>query len=659
VYRHMHTQYSQRPNALWLDYVLPVATEQTVKATAKDGKLTVQAGNFRLTALVAVPAAQEADFKKLCTELTAQRQKLFYAARVEDSHPAIAKQNGDGAYLLWLPDFVSASSGTGEGKPDSLRKILPWSLPSASERITPGLDWKAAQGERAVGRVCVTAFEDLGAGDITLSDLTGPAGTIAAANLRSYFQNYRVQDSSVVQAGLLPWTKIHFEPNLTWAYWLWLHIPDDAKAGDYKGAITFTPEKGGAKTLPVTLTVYPFHYDDNIPLSYGMYFMPMPFPTFVDRRAKWKEQFQFMRELGLTATEINAAHVTGLNGPDKVVMGFDAEQFDLARQAGLGRSPGQQMLSENDLLGFARQIGRLMGFGKEVDQQPGIEFTREKELKVFYQDAVRQYRDLLKKTGLPMASAVVDEPREVPNPWNRNREQSIKYSDWVREVGGLATFIDFASDATHTPKGDDLDLVPVLGHIDIASVHAYTSGKRMIAETQKTGQPLWIYNTGRDRLSWGFYAWRMNAKGRWEWHWFFTGDITTPQGYPTPEDWYSPFAFNSSNAVTPAPPERYPGGITFDASLLDLSMGITDRAYIHMLEQALAAAEKNPAKAATVTEAKAFLEAVRKAIPDLPAVKGLASADAGALVGEGLNSTAAGLCEAWRRKTAQFILALK
>ena len=42
-----------------------------------------------------------------------------------------------------------------------------------------------------------------------------------------------------------------------------------------------------------------------------------------------------------------------------------------------------------------------------------------------------------------------------------------------------------------------------------------------------------------DRFSWGFYAWRVGAAGRWEWHFCWPED-QAKGGYPGRE-WYNPF----------------------------------------------------------------------------------------------------------------------
>src|SRR5262249_19614389 len=158
---------------------------------------------------------------------------------------------------------------------------------SDEERAAKTLAVSAAQGQRAIARVCVTAFDDLGSGDIELTDLKGP-GVIPAASIRRYYQNYRVDGTSADEMALLPWTKIHFEAGLTWCYWLWLNVPADTRPGQYTGALTFKSDKGGALTMPLQLEVYPFQLED-IPVSYGMFYGPWEYPPGYDRRKLTRE----------------------------------------------------------------------------------------------------------------------------------------------------------------------------------------------------------------------------------------------------------------------------------------------------------------------------------------------------------------------------------
>lgn len=635
IFRHMRTQYSQRPNALWLDYVLPVAPEQVVKAKAAGGKLSVKVCNHRLASLLVMPAKDEDAFKKVCAEIRAQRIKVFYNPLYFDPHDAPKKADGDGAFALWVPSVTNT--------------IRPWTGPSEAERKTKGLDLKAAPGQRLITRVCVTAFEDLGTGDIELSDLSGP-GAIPASSVRRYYQNYRVAGTSVDEMALMPWTKIRFEPGMTWAYWLWMEIPADAKPGTYKGTLTFKAEKGGSKPLPVELEVYPFKLDDNVPSSLGMYYGPWQFPPSFDRRKLLKEQHVLMREVGFTATCVGSGHVTGVNG-GSVDVTFDPLMFEIAKEVGMGRRPEQMQMANS--LGMARTIARrFLGMGAEVDHNPGSELKKP-ELKGLYMDAIKKFKTFIDTMGLPVGLETVDEPREVPNPWNRNVKDTNTYGDWIREAGGPKTF--------STPMGDGskgADNTTLVDHHDIISVHAWQASKKLMEKTRSTpGKILWFYNTGMDRLSWGFYAWRMGAVGRWEWHWCFV-DGSGPDGYPADDEWYTPFTSRSAVA-NHAPYGQFTGGVIFKSSLLTASQGITDYTYIYNLEQALEAAKADAGKAKTVADAKAFLEALKKSVPEFPGIKNMASADAGALVGAGLDTPVAELTDAWRNKIGEFLVALK
>lgn len=630
LYRHMRTQYSQRPNALWLDYVEPEAPGVTKTVKVAGGKLTVTSACHKLAGLIVMPAKEKAAFDKLVKEIQDERIKVFYATRYFGKREPPKKEKGDGAYCLWVPQYR--------------KTIRPWTGPDAKERKTKELDFQAAPGQRIVARVCVSPFEDLGQGELTISDLKGPA-TIPASQIRAWYQNYRLRGTDLIEMALLPWTKIRFEPNLTWAYWLWLHVPPEAKPGAYSGTVTFKPERGGARTLPIKLEVLPIKLEEILPVSYGMYYGAWGFPKSVDRRQRIKEQLQFMREVGFTATGVGAGRVTGASA-GKVSIRFDPMLWELAKEVGMGRHPLQESMGTT--LGMARTVARRLGLSPAVDRQPGIEFTN-KHFKGCYLVMIKKYAAFLKEQGLPVAVEVVDEPREVPNPWNRNLKDTIRYADWIKEAAPeLKTFV--------TPMGDTQsgkDYTPLGDHVDVLSVHATPHSRRMIEKARSLKKTLWFYNTGMDRLSWGFYAWRMNAIGRWEWHWSWGGQPT--DGYANDGQWFTPFTGRDGFALR-APPHEYPGGFLFKSAYLNVAQGITDLAYIHSLQKAVATAKGKPE---VVKEAQALLDALKKSIPEMPKVKNLASADAGALVGAGIDTPAADLCERWRRKIAALLVKLQ
>lgn len=638
IFRYLRTQYSERPQAMWLDYVEPEAQEFTTRATVSNGTLRLKVSGMRLSALVLVPAADEAAFKEVCASIRGTRQKNFADKTFVKKQDKPARPAGAGAYTVWYPEVTEPTR--------------PWSGPTAQQAKVGECRWAGAQGERLTQRVCVTAWEDLGMGDIKISDLAGP-GRIPAANIRTYYQNYRFADGTVGEMGLMPWTRIRFEPQITWAYWMWVRIPDDAPAGEYTGTITFTPDKGGQKQIPLKLTVHPFKLRDDLPLSLGMYYgawsfnlneLPEGFKTLDDFILKLsKEQFQFMREIGFTSTSLPAPFVYDGNlRTEKALPVWKA-----AKEAGLGAHPGQKIMTQQ--LGLARRIGRDLFYdGKEhgydfVDRHPGVEWTHPR-FGIEFRAILQQYKKWIDAQGLPVAMEAIDEPREVPNPWNRRRDETIRYGEVLTEAG-FDPFVTFMGDVNN-----GVDYTPIVEAVNIVSVHPWKGCARLIDKAREEKKELWIYNGGMDRYSWGFYNWRMGSTGRWEWHFsFYDGGDSIR--HPNNLEWYSPFTSPQAFANY-APFWDYPGGMTFRSEFFTVADGIVDAKYIHTLERAIA---DNPGKAALGQKARDFLASVKKTIPQYSDIRGMESPDASALVGKGLDTPVAAMTDAWRARIAALL----
>lgn len=650
IFRYLRTQYSERPDAMWLDYALPEAEEFVCKVKVGASPLRVQVNGMRLSAMVLMPAKDEAGFKKVCADIRAARVKYFNERTYVKQQPKPVKPSGAGAYTLWMP------------KPEEV--IRPWSAPpvtDARKKTGTAFAWHGAQGERLTQCLCVTPWEDLGMGDLEISDFQGPS-TLPASSIRKYYMNYRFKDASVDEMALLPWTKIRFEPRITWAYWLWMKIPDDAAPGDYTATLTFRPENGGEQKIPVTLTVYPFKLEDTLPVSYGMYYTPWTLP-FKDAPAGYASvddfilalttaQFKFMREIGFTSTSLPAPVVSGYKLHTEKAQPY----WDAAKKAGLGRQADQQIMTSQ--LGMARRIARDMyldidekKYGSDyVDRNHGVEF----KLPAFgsaYLKVMAHYKAWLDKTGMPVAMEVVDEPRENPNPWNRTRDETLRYADWLKEIG-FKTFVTLMGD-TNCGK----DYTPIVDHIDIVSAHAWEGSRKAIDMAHAPDKTLWFYNTGMDRLSWGFYNWAMASKGRWEWHFCAPGHGAV-EGHPNACEWYTPFT-DLTGPANQAPYFDFSGGMTFKSKFFSVASGITDYAYIYTLEKAIEAASKDKNKDSAVQEAMTFLASVKKAIPEYPGIANMNSADAGALVGAGLNTPVAQMTDAWRAHIAELLTQLK
>lgn len=629
LYRFMRTQYSERENALYLDFIDRMYPVIEKKVKVSGGKLQVRAQSHWLAALIAVPAADEAAFKKLSADIRAERLRSFWAVTPIDPQKKPQPKAGDGAFVAFVPD--------------ELTYFHPATAPNDTERARKQFDLAGAPAQRLVFKLGLTAFEDVGKCSVAISPLKGP-GEIPASATRIYFQDYRVAGSEVRESALIPSSELNAEKGIAWCWWMWMKIPDDAKAGTYTGTVTLTTPKG-EKTFPVEMKVYPFKLEEILPYSFGMYYSPPQLSDAAERKRVTAEQFAFMREIGFTGAYVGGGGVKSIRDNNTVDAVFDFSLLELAKAAGMGRHPAQLMMANS--LGGARAIARHLRV--QVDQDPGSEFKHPR-LKPLFLDYAKQYAAFLEKQNFPIAVEIVDEPREVPNPWNRNLEHTNLYGDWLHEAGVKNTFV--------TPMGDSQsgkDYTSLIDHTDILSTHAGKGSERLMKMTPEKKKTLWLYNTGMDRLSWGFYNWRVGSTGRWEWH-FCYFDEGADIGYMN-QDWYNPFT--GRGGLAPRAPLAMPGAILFQSPYLSCSEGITDSAYIVTLEKAIRESESDAKKADAVAKAKAFLAEVKAGIPFLPGVKGISNEAEGALVGKGLEAPASAMCETWRRKIAELLIALK
>ncbi len=636
LYRFMWTQYSEKEHAVWHNYLSWMYPVEVRRVRVSDGRLRLEAQNHFLSALILFPAEKNADFESMAADIERRRIDAYYRTLYVPPVRKPERQAGDGDYLLYVPGLGSA--------------IGPHTGPSQEERERKGIETFAARGQRLVMRVAVVPFEDLGECALELGDLRGP-GVIKAENIRGYLRNYRSKGAGAGEMGLMPSLKLDVEKGVSQAFYLWMLVPDDAPAGMYEGSFTFRPGRGQARRLPVKVEVYPFELEKVLPVSFGMYGgggrRSPSFPAEV-RKHKLLELIEWMKEIGFTAISVGGPSVTGVDlAKRKVTLRFSELPYELAREAGLGKHPAQMMMATS--LGTARAVGRQMpgSRGAKVDQSPGIEL-KQPGFRECCLDAFRQYAEFLARTGVPVAVEVVDEPREVPNPWNRNLADTITYADMLHEAGVRNTFV--------TPMGDTqsgLDYTGLVDHVDIVSTHATVNSRRFMTDALAKGRTLWLYNTGKDRFSWGFYNWRVGSKGRWEWHFSWTS-AGADGGYPGAE-WYNPFT-QMHGLVLNAPYHQYRGGILFQSAYLDIAEGITDYAYIHTLEQTIAAHAKAGTKGETVKQAEDFLAALKRSIPALPRVKGLASPKNGALLGMGIEDEARLMVDQWRRSIGDLLM---
>ena len=648
LYRCMWTQYSERPHAMWEDFVEKSYESHIEKITVNNGHISVSFNNYFINALIAVPAGQKAGFDALIAEIRGKRMAEFEETVKSKQDPEFlnakkpAKHAGDGDYIVYMPDEIAP-------------RIWPSTGPTEKERKQTSIISAGTPGERVLLKLVVVPFADLGKSTLVLGDLKGP-GSIPAANIAGHYKNYRFfirfegKYLEMGEAALLPSLTLNVEKGVTEVFCLWLKVPEDATAGVYKGTFTFKPERGKSTDVPVQIEVYPFTLEKDLPVSYTMwsscgYFLPF---TSADMKRKiLKDRLTVEREMGFTSVEVPCPVVRNAKG-GKATIVIDSMPYEVAKEVGMGKRPEQGLYVSNWMAGAGRELIGALGLGSGTSGE-----FKSPEFKTYMKDVIAQFKAFIDKSGLPVVVCAVDEPREYKiQPWNRNFEDTCAYADLLRE-GGIKTMVNPMAD-----KSAQKDYTGFVDHLDVYSSHAWDQSAKSFHLAKEKGKTIWLYNSGMDRYTWGFYNWRFGSQGRMEYAFCDEGENTAGRsmqglfGYPG-KDWFN--QLNGKCGYAPsAPYTKYKGGHVFQSCYSEVSMGITDYAYIYTLVEKLKKA--GPDKADTVRTAKAFLAAIEKEMPEFAKIRGLAN---GGQVGTGSTDEARKHVDEWRAKIAGFLKELK
>ena len=228
LYRFLNTRYSEKPHALWANYIDRMYPVHTPRVKVTDGTFTLEAENYFVSAVVLVPASAKDDFDKFADSARWLRIEAFEKTlRPLPSKKPTAKP-GDGPYLIYEPD-----PGT---------EVRPWTGPTAAERERRkrnSLHAAAAPGQTVTLRLAVVPFADLGRCEVTVgSGAAKPQGTAApGAEVDAvYFQDYRYDGETLSEMALFPSRTWELERGVTQCVWLTLNIPKDKRPGTYRVA---------------------------------------------------------------------------------------------------------------------------------------------------------------------------------------------------------------------------------------------------------------------------------------------------------------------------------------------------------------------------------------------------------------------------------------
>jgi hypothetical protein len=511
-----------------------------------------------------------------------------------------------------------------------LDKVYPEDKPCEGEAVQ-GVNIAACAGEITAFNLAVHPWQNLGMIEVTLVDFQGEQGTITSKNVQASLVKEQLQKVSgpyneAVPTALVPVKPISGEEGWNRQYWFTVSVPKAAVSGTYKGQVVIKVEQGAATALPITLTVRPIQLEP-AKASYGMW------DNGVDSAHQcgaFEGSDKVKRDLieaeisdwaahGMTGYSFRDPQLKKMRDDGTAEADFSTQNIivDTMKHHGMG--------AEESVMGVLGAVNyKLMRWGLK-------EFSP--EFNKAYKSMLADIVDWAKLNDLNIVLYLVDEPRERDvQDWNRNRVDSIKYLKLAREVPGTKTTITLMGDRDYF--GDDY--TPMLPLMDVAMTHAWDGSRQifLLANKEKIAKGI-PYNNGWSRYVWGFYVWKADSCGNWQWVY----------SWENSNAWLPLFMPNEPSAAL-----AYPGGYAPTIKYEWVREGINDYRYLKTLELAIAASPES----AAAKSAKEFLKNLKKFLPQYPETGLKSGADAGSTSPGKLSE----YCPAWREQIAEFIMAI-
>lgn len=157
--------------------------------------------------------------------------------------------------------------------------VYPGTVPYA-EDLNPELKAFASIGEYEPLTFTIHPHKSFPSVNVTVSDLKCELGRISSSAIdvrRVRYMNARPNYTVLNIYRVVPDVLMPFEPGQLTAgentrIWLTIHVPDNAKAGLYKGSVTVAPEGARSTEIPIVFRVLPFKLAEDPDKIYGIYY---------------------------------------------------------------------------------------------------------------------------------------------------------------------------------------------------------------------------------------------------------------------------------------------------------------------------------------------------------------------------------------------------
>jgi hypothetical protein len=377
----------------------------------------------------------------------------------------------------------------------------------------------AARGQRVSFTFAVRPLRPIdGAVELTASDLKSAGGaTIAAADVDCRYVHHAIhrgfndiaytigpETLRPVAGAALPLTS-----GLTRQFWITVHVPSTAAAGEYRGTLTLSA--GGLhEQLPLTIDVLDTALDEP-DFTMGFYGTDVP-GDILDARGDdaWRELLRTLRENGMNSLSGGPGiRFSGFDSAGQPILDFAAcdHYFDLLREAGFTKTiNGYANLTVPQGLNDGYVIGPT---GHGWEKKTGKPFG---ELLKLVWTAIDAHAK--EHHWLPVQASFCDEPR-IAEQARAQLELMRAYAQYAPSVNtGGSYSVKWNSNDAFDQATQELFKTMRWSALNL---HTQTD----LDKAKEYGRELLIYNQGVTRYSFGAYQWaemRKGVRGRLQWH---------------------------------------------------------------------------------------------------------------------------------------------
>lgn len=462
------------------------------------------------------------------------------------------------------------------------------------EEINKPLAVFASPGEYEPASFAIRAQEDLDDVTVTLAgDLAGPGGAliskeqveIRCVELMKWWLN--TSEYKNVECYLTRQKPRSIPADTTQRYWVTVHIPEQAKPGRYKTAISIVPTNAKPITLPLQVEVLPISLGLPEGMNYFMYYVSAYLPEKIRTQAYQKKIFEDMKRHGMTTVTL------GLY-PGKTTETGCCTPLSLAEGMGLKKDyfetlPTMKTLEET---GLVKEGTPIIWMGADHYGEGGWKVMLEEGKK-------RHWPEMLFK--------ILDEPYNEDQ-WKQIETIHKSLTEFRKKYPDLKVRTFTALSVKLNPK--------INQYYDVWNVGFDITEEELQTCLQAAGldHEIWRYtgvapvDAQTDRYYFGLWSWKSGMKGAALWAYFdpvrqtrLTGNspwLDSVEELTECTTFYS-YVYPSSEELVPT--------IGWEA----IREGIDDYRYLKTLEKMIERAETEKLEPQLVVESRNLLDEIR------------------------------------------------